>query len=233
MEFVANSGKSVEVEVDGKIYQRHAIKTRFVTQNDDYIDLLKEYVGGIYRDGDIVSISEKIISICQGRIVRREDVKIGRLAKFLARFATGESARGCGVGSPIKMQYAIDKKGALRIFAAAALGGACKMIGIKGVFYMIAGREVTGLDGFYGAVWEEYKDIGIEIPKEPDAVCQEIKEKLGISSMIVDANDLGQEIFGRSSDIPFEESALKKLIRDNPAGQGRQMTPLVLIREKT
>lgn len=233
MEFVANKGKSVEIEVDGRIYQRHAVKTRFVTQNDDYIDLLREYVAGIYHEGDIVSISEKIISICQGRIVRREDVKVGRLAKFLAGFAAPVSAKGCGVGSPLKMQYAIDKKGALRVLIAAAIGGACKTLGIKGVFYMIAGREVAGLDGFYGAVWEEYRDIGIEIPSAPDAVCQEIKEKLNISCMIVDANDLGQEIFGRSSDILLEEDALKKLIRDNPSGQGRQMTPLVLIREKT
>lgn len=56
------------------------------------------------------------------------------------------------------------------------------------------GQEVSGLDGFYGDVWKEYENIGIEIPDNPDKVCNEIHKKLGISSMIVDANDFGQEI---------------------------------------
>ena len=30
MEFVANTGKKVEIEVNGKTYLRHAIKTRFI-----------------------------------------------------------------------------------------------------------------------------------------------------------------------------------------------------------
>ena len=80
MEFVANTGKNVEVEVSGDIYLRHAIQTRFITVNDNYIDIMKEYVTGIYQEGDIVSISEKIISICQNRTIEREDIRIGCLA---------------------------------------------------------------------------------------------------------------------------------------------------------
>ena len=36
----------------------------------------------------------------------------------------------------------------------------------KGVFYEIVGQEVSGLDGFYGHVWKEYEDIGIELPEK-------------------------------------------------------------------
>lgn len=50
--------------------------------------------------------------------------------------------------------------------------------------------------------------------------------------MIVDANDLGQEILGRSSDIELSEEELLGLIKDNPAGQGKELTPIILIREK-
>lgn len=219
-----------KITVNGETYERFAVKTRFVDVGDDYIEIIREYVSGIYRPGDIVSISEKIIGLCQGRIVRREDVKIGRLAKFLSRFADHDESRGIGVASPIKMQYAIDKKGAPRIILASILGGICKLFGIKGVFYMIAGREVSGLDGFYGGVWDEYRDMGIELPRDPDSVCDEIKRKLGISCMIVDANDIGQVVLGKSGDIALPARALVRLICDNPAGQGRQMTPIVLIR---
>ena len=107
-----------------------------------------------------------------------------------------------------------------------------RSFGIKGVFYKIVGQEVTGLDGFYDGAWKEYKDIGIEIPENPDMVCDEIKDKLGISVMIVDSNDFGQEILGKSYDIELENQELKELIRDNPAGQGQQQTPLILIRKK-
>lgn len=105
------------------------------------------------------------------------------------------------------------------------------MFGIKGIFYKIVGQEVSGLDGFYGHVWKEYEDIGIELPDNPNRVCNEIKNRLGISTMIVDSNDLGQEILGKSDDIEFSDDILKKMIADNPSGQGRQMTPIILIRK--
>ena len=171
MEFIANEGKSVEIEISGDIYLRHAIRTRFITVDDDYIDILKEYVADIYREGDIISISEKIISICQNRTIKREDIKIGFLAKFLSGFACQASPRGYGVGVPIKMQYAINKIGLLRILFASVAGGLFKAFGIKGVFYKIAGPEISGLDGFYDGAWEEYRDIGIEIPYDSAAVC--------------------------------------------------------------
>lgn len=232
MEFVANEGKKVQIEVDGEIYLRHAIKTRFVKQGDDYMQLFREYVSPLYQEGDLVSSSEKIIALCQNRVVRRDDIKIGWLAKFLAKFASQQNRGGYGVGMPINMQYAMNKVGALRVLVASIASGITKLFGIKGVFYQIVGQEVAGLDGFYDGAWEQYRDIGIEIPENPNEVCNEIKEKLGISMMIVDSNDFGQEILGKSEDIVLDEAHLKQLIKDNPAGQGRQQTPLILIRKK-
>ena len=72
-----NEGKSVEIEVNGQKYLRHAIKTRFIKQGESYIDVFKEYVQPIYQEGDIISSCEKIISLCQNRVIKREDIKIG------------------------------------------------------------------------------------------------------------------------------------------------------------
>ncbi len=232
MEFMANKGKKVEIEVDGQIYLRHAIKTKFVSQGDNYLDLFRKYVYPIYEKGDIISSSEKIIALCQNRVVRREDIKIGFWAKFLAKFACQKNRGGYGVGMAINMQYAINKVGLCKVLVASVLSGMTKLFGIKGVFYQIVGQEVAGLDGFYDGAWEEYRDIGIEIPENPKAVCNEIKDKLGISCMIVDCNDFGQEILGKSEDIQLTENNLKALIKDNPAGQGKQQTPFILIRKQ-
>lgn len=232
MEFVANEKKKVEIKVGEDIYSRHAIKTRFITPNDNYIQVIKEYVSDIYEKGDIISISEKIISICQNKIIRREDIKIGKWAKFLSKFACQENRGGYGVGMAINMQYAINKVGLFKVLLASIIGGICKIVGIKGVFYRIVGQEVSGLDGFYDGAWKEYKDIGIEIPENSNLVCNEIKNKLGMSSMIVDSNDFGQVILGKSNDIKIDDGILKQIIRDNPAGQGKQRTPIILIRKK-
>lgn len=231
MEFFANEGKNIEIEMNGEVYLRHAIKTRFIKQGESYIDIFKEYVSPIYKEGDIVSSSEKIIALCQNRIIKRDDIKIGFWAKFLSGFATKTDA-GVGVGETIKMQYAIDTVGLAKVLWASAASAITKLFGKRGVFYEIVGQEVSGLDGFYDHVWKEYGDIGIRVPDNPAGVCNEIKDKLGMSCMIVDANDLGQEVLGHSSDIQFSDEELKELIKDNPSGQGHELTPIILIRKK-
>lgn len=130
------------------------------------------------------------------------------------------------------MQYAIDTVGLFKVLWASIASAVTKLFGKKGVFYEIVGQEVSGLDGFYNHVWEEYGDIGIKMPEDPIGVCNEIKEQLGISCMIVDANDLGQEILGYSNDITLSQSELKEFIKDNPSGQGQELTPIILIRKK-
>ncbi len=230
MEFKANENKSVNIEVDSKKYLRNAIQTHYVQIGENYIDIIEKYVKPIYEEGDILSISEKIIALCQKRVVYKKDVKVSFLAKFLSKFAMKTDA-GVGVDSPYKMQFAIMINGRLKVLYAAIMGGLGKLFGKRGVFYKIVGQEVSGLDGFYGKVFEDYAEFGIRIPENPNGVCDEIYEKLGIKAMIVDANDLNVEILGKASSIEFNDDILKAMIKDNPAGQSKQLTPLILIRE--
>ncbi len=231
MEFKALDNKNVEIEVNGEKYLRHAIKTHYIQLGEDYNKIIEDYVKDIYEEGDIVSISEKIISLCQKNIVYKKDVKVSWLAKFLSKFAMKTTA-GIGVDSPYKMQFAIDINGPLKVLWAAIAGGVCKLFGKRGVFYEIVGPEVSGLDGFYGDVFEDYAEFGIRIPREPDKVCNEIYEKTGVKCMIVDANDFNVEILGRTDGIGYDTETLRALIKDNPAGQTKTLTPIVLIRKK-
>lgn len=232
MEFNANPGKNIEIEVDGTTYLRHAIETHYVQIGESYIDIFEKYVKPIYEEGDVVSISEKIIGLCQKRIIYKKDVKVGGLAKFLSKFAMRSDA-GVGVDNPYKMQFAIMLNGPVKVTWAAIAGGVCKLFGKRGVFYEIVGQEVSGLDGFYGDVFEDYADFGIRLPENPTGVCNEIYEKLGIKCMLVDANDFNVEILGKSDSIDWSEDTLKAVIKDNPAGQAKTLTPLILIRKKS
>ena len=66
-DFYVNATKKLIIEVDGKTYARHAIQIPFVNVGDDYDALVRQYVVPVWEPGDIVSVSEKIVSPCQKR----------------------------------------------------------------------------------------------------------------------------------------------------------------------
>jgi len=229
-DFYANEGKRVFVSVNGKAYARHAVTTHFVQVGESYIGLIEKYVKPIYEPGDILFSSEKVIALCQGRIVTEEEVKPGVWARILSRFVR-QTPAGPGMGLPMKMQFAINHCGLGKVLWAAVRAGFDAFHGVHGTFYNILGGEIRGLDGFYGEDISEYAHIGIRIPSEPDRVCDEVWEKTGVVMAIVDANDLGIELLGKSGKLQnWSETGLLSLVADNPAGQRRQFTPFILVR---
>lgn len=230
MEFAANEGKNVTIQAMGKTWARHAIHTHFVEVGESYIDLMERYVKPVYQPGDILSMSEKVIAMCQKRVVQEDEVKPGFWAKVLSRCVHQTSA-GPGMGLPVKMQFAINHCGLPKVLWAAFRSAVDKLRGVHGTFYNILGQEVAGLDGFYGNDIPEYAHMGVRIPEDPAGVCDEIYEKTGITAMIVDANDLTVEMLGHCGKLTQTDQELLELIADNPAGQDRQLTPFILIRE--
>lgn len=230
MEFYHNPGKSAVIELEEGRFARHAIRVPFVEAGTDYLELFRRYVLPVYQDGDLVAVSEKVAALCQGRVVRRADLRVGPLARLLAR-CVHQTEAGPGMGLPVKMQFAIEQCGRRTVLWAALRAGLDKLRGVRGTFYQLLGPEVRGLDGFYGRDIPEYADMGIRIPAEPDRLCDQVCEATGIRSFIVDANALGVELLGRAQMIAEPSELLTALVRDNPAGQERQLTPFILIRK--
>ena len=104
-------------------------------------------------------------------------------------------------------------------------------IGVHNV-YEITGSQVAGLDGFYSTYFEDYKNFGILSPKEPDKAAAKVEEETGIHCCIADINDFGGEVLAVSPKSTMDKPLLQKLLKDNPAGNGHEMTPFVLMREK-
>ncbi|SES70283.1 coenzyme F420-0:L-glutamate ligase [Anaerobranca gottschalkii] len=226
----ANEGKALYREIDGKNYARYAIKTHFITLGEDLDKVIEEYVIPYYQKGDIITLSEKIVALSQGDIIYKKDVKVTLLAKLLSKFVV-KNKHCTGLRNEYKMQVAIDIVGPVKILFAAIIAAICKIFRIKGVFYKIIGNGISNLDGFNDEAYDYYADKGIFAPKNPEKVCQKIKEKYDIDSMIVDANDLGVEILASNKEIQDKEDLVRKLLKDNPAGQDREQTPIILIRE--
>ncbi len=219
------------IDVQGKKFQRFAIHTHFIQRGESYLDVIKQYVVPLAQPNDILSISEKVISMCQDNCVEKKDVNLGFWAKFLSRFAYRTSA-GIGMDEPYKLQLTIDLVGLPKVLFASVLSAIGKLFGRRGIFYKIVGKGIAGIDGFYpNSSFDIYKDMAVLNPKNPDGVCDEIYDKFNLVSMIVDANDIAQEILGKGKALSVSEEYFLEMIRDNPAGQGDELTPFILIRQ--
>lgn len=218
------------IEVENKRYERYALQTHFIDEGEDYMTLLRRYVYPLYKEGDILSISEKVIAMCQRQTVHKSNIHLGVMAKCLSRFAT-QTKSGIGMDEPYKLQLVINLKGPVRVLIASIVGGLGKCIGKRGWFYKLLGKDIAGIDGLYAhSAFEKYHDLAILQPKNPDLVCEEIYKTLHMSVMIVDANDISVDILGVSSDLKGNEADLEAMIKDNPAGQDDECTPFILIR---
>ena len=231
MELRVNESKVLCRTVEGVTYERYAIPTRFVNIGDDYIEFMREFAQPHMQEGDFLSISEKIIALCQKRIVYREDIHPGFWAKLLCKFVRVTPA-GPGAGTPYKMQLIIMLCGLPRVLFAAACSAVTKLFGKKGVFYKVCGNNVDGIDGLidYDISYKEYVNYGILNPENPSGVCNEIQEKLGFNCMIVDACDISVEVLGKSEGLKLSNDTLAEIVRDNPAGQDDECTPIILVR---
>ncbi|MCI8554057.1 MAG: F420-0--gamma-glutamyl ligase [Clostridiales bacterium] len=218
--------------VGGVRYERYAVKTHFIERGEDYVGIVRRYLSPLCQPGDVVTISEKVISMCQNNTVEMKDIRVGFWARFLSRFAT-HNHNGIGMDEPYKLQLAINMRGLPLILWASFCGAVCRLFGKRGVFYEIVGQDVAGIDGFYShSAFETYHTLAVLNPREPDKVCAEIEKETGIACVLVDANDIDVEILGRAPSLAeCSDQSLSELIRDNPAGQDDELTPFVIVRD--
>ncbi len=230
MNLKANPGKKLQIEVFGEKWERYPIKTHFICEKDNLEKIFEGYVLRYLKKDDIIVFCHKIISILQKRIIYKKDLKVGFWARFLSKFAT-KTPHGFSVGNPLKMQVAINLAGLWRVIFAGIFGKIFKIFGISGVFYHLVGHQINQLDGFYGEAFSQYSEMGILPPVNCDKICQKMKEKYGFSFVIADINDLGGNILGKSEDLKGKEKLLLEILKDNPAGQDSQQTPILILRK--
>lgn len=211
-------------------YTAFPIKTHFIKREDKLEEIIEKYILPNSQKDDIIVICQKIVSITQGRIVYKKDLKVGFWANFLSKFAR-KTPHGFSVGNPLKMQVAINLAGLPRIFLASILAGLAKIFGLRGVFYKLAGHQINQIDGFYGQAFPQYEEMGILGIENADALCNNLKAKYNFSFVVADVNDLGGNILGRSQDLKNKDSFLLDLLKSNPAGQSNQQTPIVILRK--
>ena len=124
-----NPEKPLVLEIDGKEYYRCPIHTHFIKPGENLSELVGQYVKPYFEEGDVVYISEKIVSLCQKDIIPKETLKISRTAKFLSRFASTNDSAGIGVHNVYKMQVAIMLCGKPKVIYASLAAGVGRLFG--------------------------------------------------------------------------------------------------------
>ena len=218
------------VEVRGRPVRRIWVKTGLITENDNLADVMRKNTLPVTRSGDIVTIAESPVAIMQGRAIPISQIRPGFWATVLWRFVK-KVPYGIGLRSPWSMQCAIDEVGAPRIVRASIAGAWGKLRGRSGDFYRVAGKQAAMIDAAHTSGVKEYYECVIKGPKDPDAVARQTKELTGCESAVVDANDIfGCAVVGASDGLDVE--LVQLAMKDNPAGQGDEKTPIVVLRQE-
>lgn len=225
----ANSGKSLIIDLAGDKWARLPIKTHVVTKDDNIVEVVKRYAKPHLLNNDILFMSERIVAITQGRAFPIKDIKPSPLAKFLVKFVH-KSPYGIGLGSPWTMELAIREAGVSRILTGALASAITKPFGIKGIFYKVVGKNINAIDGpcdYTLPPYNKYAKLG---PAEPEKVAMNLKSKINCDVVIIDANDLGAAVLGKSNK-DISDVFCKNVFKDNPLGQSAEQTPLCIVRK--
>ena len=215
----------LEIPINNK-YKAFAIKTDLLGCFDNPVNTVIEYCKGIIEENDILTIGESPLAIMQNRYISPQNLEYSLFSKALCYFfhPTSSLATACG------MQLLINRIGVTRITFALFVGFLFKLVGIKGMFYRLTGSESSLIDDISGTVTPYDKSI-VMGPLNADLFCKEVSNYLNIDVAVVDVNDLGGVKVLASSNKKVNK-ILKRNLISNPAGNGDEKTPIVLIREK-
>ena len=61
-------------------------------------------------------------------------------------------------------------------------------------------------------------------------LCNALEKETGIPVVLMDANDIQQDQLGKCDNFPLTDEEIQDAMKDNPSGQGDELTPLILIR---
>ena len=219
------------IVVDGISYNRFPIKVpRLLEFGEGLTSAVNEFVKPHCQKGDWLAISEKVVSISQNLVRHISTVKVGWLARFIT-LGVKKHKNMTAWSRPEKMQVAIEIVGAPRMIFAAAVGVVGKFIGKRGWFWIVAGHRVSEIDGFIPEDMYPYTEWGVLPPPDPQGDCERVEKETGIPAVTADANYIDVQILGVSKGVGLDKKTVRRILLDNPLGQGNKMTPFVIVRK--
>ena len=224
--------KQANIEVDGKKYKRIPVKTHLISIKEPLDDIFAQQVKPLIKPGDWIAISEKVVTISQGRVVHISVVKPSRLAKMIVK-GVKKYEYDIGYSLPAKMQVAIWQAGYFRMALAAIIGTLTRLIGRRGDFYRIAGNRISEIDGFNPHAMPPFDEFAMIGPGKPNQYSQWVEDTFGIPTVLIDGNNINVEVLGMSKSVPVSAKLARLILIDNPMGQDDEKTPIMIVRQQS
>ena len=217
--------KLINIPGYNKTFTNIAVKTEILGIFDEPVKTISAYCKDIVKKGDYLIIGETPLAIMQGRYINPINIKYSLYSKLLCYFfhPTSSLATACG------MQILINNIGITRIIYALIIGIIFKFIGIKGIFYRLTGKESALIDDISGTTFPYDKSI-VKGPINLKRFCDDLSKILGVDVAIADVNDLGKVKILQTSN-KSNLKILERNLKNNPAGNDDQKTPIVIIRK--
>lgn len=227
----ANPNRELTISYQGVTWYRYPIKTHMVQLGEDLEEVVQQYAASEVKPTDILLLSEKLVGITQKRVVHESEVKASWLAVLISKFVV-KYEDDVGWENPKKIQVAINEAGWLKSLFAVGFGGIMKFIFRQpGWYYRIMGQDIAAIDGFNPIAIPPFNEYATLAPTNPNRVCEELANKFQTQVAIVDASNVAIHILGKSKNIEHSDKELAELMQGNPMGQGREQTPIILLRQ--
>ncbi len=233
-----NWGRHLFLEDKGRVWARFPLRSSLIGPGDDVLQAISDSLdrlrgqGVDVEDGDVLLVSEKALAISQGRSYPINEIAVTRTARWLSRYVTHEPT-GIGLAHPTTMQLAIDEAGTPRILLAAAAAAVTKPLGMRGVFYRVAGHGVNAIDGPSSLNLPPYDKWATKSPDDPAGaalrIAADARRRTGrrVAVAIIDANDMAAEVLAA---VGVDAESVLAMVADNPLGQSDEQTPFGLVR---
>ncbi|MEM9567604.1 MAG: hypothetical protein AAF974_04800 [Cyanobacteria bacterium P01_E01_bin.34] len=200
------------------------IRTPLLTNQDSQPAIVEQYVKPFSQSGDYLILAETATAIVEDNFRYPGNIRPGWLARRLCFFFPSKTSLCSAYG----MQTLIDTSNAWQVAFAFILGSGAKLVGISGVFYALAGYQAALIDDVTGTI-SPYDQFIVLGPANPNVTVATVKEKTGMETAIVDANDLKEvKILASTSGVNAEQ--VVRALRENPAGNADEQTPILLVR---
>jgi len=216
-------------KTDEASYERYPVKTHLINIKESLDPIFQDQVKPLIQPGDWIAITEKIVTISQGRVVHISVVRASLLARMIVK-GVRKYENDIGYSLPEKMQVAIWQAGYWRVVLAMIVGTITRVFGRHGDFYRIAGHRISEIDGFNPHAMPPFDEFAMIGPAHPAEYCQRVEDEFGIPAVIIDGNNINVEVLGMSAGVPVSAAEARLILLDNPMGQDDQKIPIMIIR---
>ncbi len=250
----SQSFEMFKYEILKKTEDIFCLKTPIITHYDtkDYlISLISMALVNFVKDFNVfdftqfnkkvlICIAESLVAIIQGRAKSVFQILPSEFSQIFNHYFDQDSS----LSSPYALDLVIKDIGFLRFYISLYMGIIGKILGIRGLFYVFAGRKAAAVDDAGGTI-RPYDKFVVLAPEKPTEFANEIKKNL-VNSItqnqnlnfhnldklfeiyVVDSNDLGKVDILGGTNQNYNNLVIEKL-KTNPQGNDDQQTPIVFI----